>query len=44
VLLQDLDRARLLRANAYRFSVEWSRGEPTRGMFAPDVLGGYYRS
>jgi beta-glucosidase len=29
VLNQDLERARLLGMNAYRFSIEWSRIEPT---------------
>jgi beta-glucosidase len=30
-LREDLDRAALLGLNAYRFSVEWSRVEPTLG-------------
>lgn len=42
VLEADLDRARLLGANAYRFSVEWARLEPEPGVWRQDVLEGYY--
>jgi beta-glucosidase len=41
-LRADLDRAVALGANAYRFSVEWSRLEPAEGTFREDVLEGYY--
>jgi beta-glucosidase len=39
----DLDRARGLGLNAYRFSVEWSRIEPRPGEFRADVLRAYRR-
>ena len=42
VLRADLDRARLLGATAYRFSVEWSRLEPAPGEFREEVLQNYY--
>jgi beta-glucosidase len=42
VLRADLDRARMLGANAYRFSLEWSRLEPAAGEYNEDVLEGYY--
>lgn len=41
VLSDDLDRAKLLGLNAYRFSVEWSRVEPVPGA-APAALEDYY--
>ena len=40
-LARDLDRARALGATAYRFSVEWSRVEPSMGVFS-DALSTYY--
>jgi beta-glucosidase len=42
VLEMDLDRARLLGANAYRFSLEWARLEPEPGHWNQDVLVRYY--
>jgi beta-glucosidase/6-phospho-beta-glucosidase/beta-galactosidase/lysophospholipase L1-like esterase len=41
VLKADLDRARLLGMNAYRFSIEWSRVQPTRAGFDPATLDYY---
>lgn len=42
VLRADLDRARMLGANAYRFSLEWARLEPSPGEWRQEVLEGYY--
>jgi beta-glucosidase/6-phospho-beta-glucosidase/beta-galactosidase len=40
-LRRDLDRAAALGCTAYRFSVEWSRVEPSRGTFSSE-LADYY--
>jgi beta-glucosidase/6-phospho-beta-glucosidase/beta-galactosidase len=39
---QDLSRAKLLGINAYRFSVEWSRLQPTPDAIDPTALTEYY--
>ncbi len=41
VLDQDLDLARSLGVNAYRFSIEWSRVEPSRDVFSDAELRHY---
>jgi beta-glucosidase/6-phospho-beta-glucosidase/beta-galactosidase/lysophospholipase L1-like esterase len=41
VLKEDLDRTKLLGMNAYRFSLEWSRIQPTPDTFDPVVLQYY---
>ena len=38
---EDLDLIRGLGLNAYRFSIEWSRVEPTRGRYDEDALCRY---
>ena len=38
VLEEDLDRARLLGLNAYRFSLEWARIQPDRPAWADTVI------
>ncbi len=38
---QDFDCARQLHQNAHRFSIEWSRIEPTEGVFSPEALSHY---
>jgi beta-glucosidase/6-phospho-beta-glucosidase/beta-galactosidase/lysophospholipase L1-like esterase len=43
VLKQDLDRAQLLGLNAYRFSIEWPRVEPSRGQVNDAELTYYDR-
>ncbi len=40
-LREDLDRACLLGMNAYRFSIEWARVEPSPGRFDNDALDYY---
>jgi beta-glucosidase len=42
IIQADLDRAKTLGCNAYRFSVEWSRVEPQDGSFDDAVLNSYY--
>ncbi|QAY59348.1 glycoside hydrolase family 1 protein [Microbacterium protaetiae] len=37
----DLDLAQQMGLNAYRFSIEWARVEPTEGEFSPDALAHY---
>ncbi|MFF1810617.1 family 1 glycosylhydrolase [Streptomyces sp. NPDC058251] len=39
----DLDLVAELGLNAFRFSVEWSRIEPERGVVSPDALDHYER-
>jgi len=39
----DLDLCRAMGLNAYRFSVEWSRIEPEKGMVSPAMLDHYRR-
>lgn len=39
----DLDLCRAMGLNAYRFSVEWSRIEPEKGMVSPAMLDLYRR-
>jgi beta-glucosidase len=41
VLKEDLDRARLLGMNAYRFSIEWSRIQPSPGNWDSQALKYY---
>ena len=41
VLKADLDRAKLLGMNAYRFSIEWSRVQPTQATFDQAALQYY---
>ena len=41
VFIQAVERAQALGLNAYRFSIEWSRVEPTRGTFDPAALANY---
>lgn len=38
---RSVERARALGLNAYRFSIEWSRIEPSRGRFDSNALGNY---
>lgn len=38
VLREDLDRAQLLGLNAYRFSLEWARIQPTKPAWAQTVI------
>jgi beta-glucosidase len=38
---EDLDLARAMGLNAYRFSVEWSRVEPVEGAFSEEALAHY---
>lgn len=38
---EDFDIARKIGLNAYRFSIEWSRIEPMRGVWDPDQLNHY---
>lgn len=40
-LEEDLDRAKLLGMNAYRFSIEWARVEPRPRQFDDDALAYY---
>lgn len=39
--LEDFDRAATMRNNAQRISIEWSRVEPSPGVFDEDALGRY---
>lgn len=39
---QEIERARALRLNAYRLSLEWSRLEPARGVYRDDILTSLY--
>ncbi|MEO8034849.1 MAG: family 1 glycosylhydrolase, partial [Acidobacteriota bacterium] len=43
-LEDDLDRARVLGMNAYRFSIEWSRIEPVPGRFDNNAFDYYDRA
>lgn len=44
VLAADLDRAQAIGLNAYRFSLEWSRIQPTAAAFDPAALDYYDRA
>jgi beta-glucosidase len=38
---EDLDLVHFLGLNAFRFSIEWARVEPSQGTFSTDALGHY---
>lgn len=40
---QDMDPAKAMGLNAYRFSIEWSRIEPVEGLFSTAMLDHYKR-
>jgi beta-glucosidase len=40
---QDMDLAKAMGLNAYRFSIEWSRIEPVEGLFSTAMLDHYKR-
>ncbi len=42
LVAQDIEAAKAIGTNAYRFSIEWSRIEPTEGVYDPTAIAHYH--